>query len=700
MDAKKFWLHEFIAEKRTFVIPVYQRNYDWRKENCEQLFNDIVQIIKSEHDKKLKPHFIGTFVYMENSGADIFRELVIIDGQQRITSIILFAKVLYDLTDDEELKEDIRSTFIKHSRGDLKGKCKLRPTEYDCAVFEKLMSDDSFDENNFNAQEKSSALYRNFLFFRAKINSTDYKIKDFFKATGKLTVVSIMLEEENPQEIFESLNSTGLDLTKADLIRNFLLMPLEYKAQEELYKKYWLEIENLLRPSNNMENFMIQYLISKLKSQDAYSMKVNSANLYSVFKRYFTAKCNDTENCFRDMLHYARYFYRVLFNDDTKYENLSALDQKFFDLTFRLDAGSAPIILMYLLDRYESNSFDSATFIEFIDVLISLTMRAKICGNSGITPQFAGNVLARLDKEPTLNIETFWRVVTFGKGRYTFPNDKDFQSALTTGQLYKARESTFCKYVLYSLEKAAHPKELPSYSEATVEHILPQKLNDAWKKYLKANNDSQTYEIWLHTLGNLTLTAYNSELSNADFDSKKEIYSQSNYYYTRALKDFSEWTSKEIQARAKKLAASAIKIWTLPEEFNSRFINVGDTFNLDSDFGALTGTKPATVLIAETEIKISNWIDLVREVAKQLYSLDSDVFRRAVQKENVPRRNKLFSNESHNLQKPFEIDENYYMENRLCTEECLRIVKVIVENFDNLSGTNFREDIYFTLRRS
>ena len=141
MDAKKFWLHDFISEKRTFVIPVYQRNYDWKIENCKQLFDDTCRIVKNG-----KPHFIGTFVYLENVGADIFRELVIIDGQQRITSLILFARALYDLTDDEDLKEDIRSTFIKHSRGDLKGKCKLRPTEYDFNVFEKLMQDDAFDE--------------------------------------------------------------------------------------------------------------------------------------------------------------------------------------------------------------------------------------------------------------------------------------------------------------------------------------------------------------------------------------------------------------------------------------------------------------------------------------------------------------------------------------------------------------------------
>ena len=340
-------------------------------------------------------------------------------------------------------------------------------------------------------------------------------------------------------------------------------MPLLHDRQEELYKNYWLEIETLLRPTDNVENFLEQYLVAKLKSRDAYSMKVNSTNLYVVFKRYFANKCADTENCLRDMLRYAKYFSRALFDSDTKFENLSALDKKFYELVYLLEANNAPIILMYLLDRHDKNHFDEATFISFVDALISLTMRAKICGNSGITSQFAGNVIARLDKEPTLDTNAFRRTVTFGKGRYAFPNDKDFQAALTTRKLYKAGKSAFCKYVLYSLERAEH-KELPSYSDTTIEHILPQDPNDAWKKYLAAHKDTSAYEIFLNTLGNLTLTKYNGELGNKAFDLKKEIYKNSNYPGTRALAKYSDWTSAQIQLRAKKLAATTLTIWHCP----------------------------------------------------------------------------------------------------------------------------------------
>ena len=695
MDAGVQQFTKFISGEIILVIPVYQRNYDWKTANCEQLFNDIVRIIKTG-----KPHFIGTFVYQYKPTLKAPQEYIIIDGQQRITSIILFAKALYDLTDDAELQTDIKAKFLKHSTGRaLKNKCRLRPTEYDLVTFEKIM-EDTFDENNFSADEKNSALYCNYRFFRDKVSVTTISKEDLCDAINQLNVVSILLQDEKPQEIFESLNSTGLDLTKADLIRNFLLMPLKYDAQEELYKNYWLKIEELLRPSGNVENFLVQYLIAKRKSDSVMENKkqrLSNRNLYVVFKEYFAENYNNAEACLEDLYHYAKYFNRVLFNDNTKFENLTPLDKKFYELTFLLKANNAPIILMYLINRYEQKHFDEATFIKFVDALISLTFRAKVCGHAGINPQFAGNVLARLDRENPLNENSFWRILTFGKGTYAFPNDKDFQKALMTNNLYETIKPNLCKYLLYSLERAARGKELPAYSEATVEHVLPQKLSDSWKKYLKERNDSQTQELWLHTLGNLTLTAYNQELGNRDFDAKKKIYAESGFHYTRSLKDYLEWTSKQIQTRAQKLADAAIKIWTLPEEF--RFVNLDDTFNLDSDFGALRGTKPACVSIFETEIKISNWIDLVREIVKQLYARDKDIFRQIAKNENLPRKNKLFSADPKQILKPFKVDEDYYMETVFRTGECLKTVKILVENFDRLGDTNFKEDIYFTLRR-
>ena len=192
-----------------------------------------------------------------------------------------------------------------------------------------------------------------------------------------------------------------------------------------------------------------------------------------------------------------------------------------------------------------------------------------------------------------------------------------------TNNLYETIKSSGCKYILYSLERVAH-KELIAYDKANVEHIMTQKLNNAWKKYLETRKELPMCEIFLHTLGNLTLTGYNEKLGNSDFDAKKKIYAESNFSYTRALTNYSEWTSKQIQTRAQKLAAEAIKIWTLPEEFNLHSVNVGNIFNLDSDFGSLRGTKPAILSIFGAEIKMPHWNHLLREIVRQLYALDKD----------------------------------------------------------------------------
>ena len=204
------------------------------------------------------------------------------------------------MSDDENLKEEIHPKFIKHDKGALKGECKLRPNEYDVKLFEKLMANE-FDEGNFTADEKKSALYKNYKLFREKISAlTSPSLRKLHDAIYNLKVVGISLDKEKPQEIFESLNSTGLDLTKADLIRNFLLMPLDYDGQKNLYENYWLQIEKLLRPSDNVENFLIQYLIAKRKSDAVMETKkrrLGNRNLYVVFKDYFVKNFHTTEQC-------------------------------------------------------------------------------------------------------------------------------------------------------------------------------------------------------------------------------------------------------------------------------------------------------------------------------------------------------------------------------------------------------------------
>ena len=474
-----------------------------------------------------------------------------------------------------------------------------------------------------------------------------------------------------------------------------MLMPLAYDEQETFYKNYWLEIENLLRSSENVGNFIVQYLISKRHSNAVMKnekKQLSPNNLYLVFKDYFKDNSLDAATCLEDMLRYAKFFNRCIFSDETKFENLSPLDKKFYELVYLLKAGNAPIILMYLLDRFEKNHFDEETFIKFVDALISLTFRAKVCKCNGLAQQFAGNVLARLDKEDSLDEKIFWRAITFGSGGYAFPNDATFQKELASNELCERIKSDGCKYLLYSLERQMN-SSLPNYSALNAKQILPSRLNEWWRDYLKSKGDLQAHEFWLQSLGNWFLVDKDEKQPAGDFNAKRIFAAQSKFFYTQAISNSSDWTSKQIQVRAKKLAAEAIKVWTLPEEFNQSLTNAEDILNLNSDFGKLTGEKPATLSISGTEKPMQHWSHMLYEIVRQLYTLDKDTFRRANQ--SAIDKKILFSTEPTN----FRLDENFYMKMGIDTKSCLKAAKNFVENFDNLAGTNFMEDIWFTLRR-
>lgn len=701
MEAQEIYLSRFIGDNVTIVIPVYQRNYNWRKNNCERLFHDIEKIITTG-----KPHFFGTLVY-QSQEKNYFAEYVIIDGQQRITSTILLARALYNLIEDENSKNTIKNIFLRHSTGAMCNQFKLKPTEFDRDVFTKLM-DENFSENNFTELEKLSKIYINYKFFVEKISKSEHNVQEIYHAISKLKVVRILLTDENPQEIFESLNSTGLDLSNSDLIRNYLLMSLNYSTQENLYKNYWLKIELLLQSTDAVETFITQYLITKRRStsvqRDKNSSKLSKTNLYNSFKEYFEERYNggnrddDVENFLKDAYRYAQFYSKCTFSDGTVFDELSELEKKFYELTFLLDAVNAPIILMYLYDRYDKGNFDEETFINFVDALISLSFRAKVCKLGVIAAQFAGNVIARLDKKNYLNEKIFWQTLTFGKGTYNFPNDEDFKQALTTADLYGNMKESGCKYFFYSLEKNFSTNVLPPYDDVVIDHVIPQRLNQDWKKYLQDKKDLQAHENWRGTLGNLILTRSYEKDVGAEFSKKKDKAAKSTFQFTKDLEKYSEWTSRQIQARAKKLANAAVKIWILPEEYQGETVSIETIFNLDSDFGFFTGKKPDIISIFNVEKKVATWREFLTEFVMQFYTLEPDNFKLAAQIIDESRQRKLFSTKASDLLTAFKINENFFVETTSDTVQKLKLMKAIAENFDEISGTNFKDDIWFTLQ--
>lgn len=663
-------LTDFIAGEKIFLVPSFQRNYEWQKEHCAQLFEDINNILTTS-----KGHFIGTIILQKPEDG----KYIIIDGQQRLTSFLLLAKAINDVTGIEKYL------------------FKLRPSEFDREVFDKIMNGAELNE-----QEKSSRLYQNYIFFKENLKGNAESIRD---GLSKLKIVSMELDEkEDAQEIFESLNSTGKDLTETELIKNFLLMNLAPVAQEKFYRDYWLKMERLLQSSNAVEKFMFHYLVMKRKSitdmQNKKNIHISKQNLYYTFKRYFKEhydgdKPAQTEKFLQDMYRYAEFYSRLLYGDDTDFNSLSALDKKFYELVYLVGSDSAPIILMYLNDLYERGDFGEAEFIEFVDALISLMFRAKVCRLTGIdSTQNAGNILSRLN-ERALTIDNFWAVLNEGKGKYTFPNNEEFQRALSGNEIYLALKDN-CKYFLYAMERS-RAEDLPNYNEISFECVMPRKLTGSWKKYLRDKNDLDAAEMWVNALGNLALVENGT--GKAVFADKRIEYAQSKFFFTKDLIRNTDWTSKQIQARSRKLAELALKIWTLPEKYNVT-PNVSDQFYLNSNlnFGFFTGKIPATISIFGKETGIMYWNELYRNVMRELYELDKNVFVQSVRQKNVPSSRKLLSTNSSELFQPVHIADDYYMRSNFDAKSLLKITAYVVENFERLSGTDFKNEIWFTLK--
>lgn len=333
MEAGPIKLLKLLGEnKNTFNIPVYQRNYEWNKEQVEQFFKDIVNIIEDNYEIR---HFLGTVVFVSNEKPGLMMERIIIDGQQRITTTILLLKAIYDLLDENDgFKNEIYETYIINKYVEDEYKLKLKPVEGDMQAFVDLM--------NESPTIKESKIFTNYSLFVDLIERSNYSAREIYEALSLVEIVYISLDrnskKENPQIIFESLNSTGLSLTEADLIRNFILMGLSYDEQTRLYKKYWLEIEKML-PNVKISEFVRDYLTMKTGHTP------NKNKVYFEFKKNYFKNSYTSENILKDLLKYARYYYWFI--------NVNTNDNEINKWLEKLNYMKSTVVYPYLLELFD-----------------------------------------------------------------------------------------------------------------------------------------------------------------------------------------------------------------------------------------------------------------------------------------------------------------------------------------------------------
>lgn len=629
MDARKANIYKFLSGDKQYIIPVYQRIYSWEIEECKRLWFDIVDMQK----KNKNGHFVGSIVSItENDSPSDMSKFTIIDGQQRITTLMLLLLALRDYAfihrEEKSINwKKINNSFLKNPDEDDDSQYKLLLTETDKDILISLIEKRPIDEN------LNSRLISNYNYFFSNIKNMDLSLQDIYEAIGKLQIVNINLDRtsDEPQVIFESLNSTGKELSESDLIRNFVLMGLDNKQQKDIYKNIWRPMEQLFRYEKQtllIDRFFRDYLTMKL----ARIPKLDK--IYEEFKMY-TNNCefSTLEDLCKDLYMYARYYTNMIFEQGAN-KNLINLYKEIKYLKMEV---AFPFLLKIHYD-FERNLINEDELVSIIKLCISYVFRRNICD---IPTNSLNKTFATLKNE--INVDDYINSIKaffILKDDYKiFPNDEKFSSALKVKDIYHMR---IRNYILSSLENFNNkaPINIENY---TIEHIMPQtkNLSNVWKKELGKNYET-VQKKYLHTIGNLTLTAYNSEMSNKSFSEKMEMnggFKESALRLNSYVVKQNEWNEKIIKERASILVEKALLIWKYPIIERNILVKYKNDdkqqmYGIDSyDFN-----KTTKMLFDKLNMRIMNLSSEVRREFKKLYiayKLDTNFADIVVQKNRL-----------------------------------------------------------------
>lgn len=546
----------FINSKQlTFEIPVYQRNYDWDIENCEKLFEDTLESIIQN-----RKHYFGNIVYYvagQNPFSG-FTRYILIDGQQRITSVMLLLAAVRDEEESKSNRSSLTSNYLTNADADENFRVKLKQVETDRNVYEAII------EGRMEAINKSSTIYRNYNKFRNLVKSAkldySYTSTDLLEGINNLDIIAIDLESEkdgaeSPQVIFESINATGKPLSTADLLRNFLLLEVGPDRQEEFYKNYWLAIEKNVG-NDNISDFIRRYLTLETNED------IKRDTEYKEFKKNYKEYFKDAEDAIKKLTHFSKYYHWIKRPESVSREQpiTSALLQDLDDLRM---IPATPTI-MWLLEKADTGqiSFDEVN--EVFDVIASWSFRARITNiiNTGeIGTILTTKILELLKKKD--GDESYANYLWFELSNYRlhdiYPSDDMFRDAFTRYDFYK----NYRRYVQQKLSSSISHDKTEIILES-IEHIMPQSIkSDKWPGISPGEHVE-----WVNTIGNLTPLNMPDNLDNSNhaFTDKITNITNSAFQITREVGKYKEWGIDSIKDRGRMLAEKATTIWKAPKE--------------------------------------------------------------------------------------------------------------------------------------
>jgi uncharacterized protein with ParB-like and HNH nuclease domain len=610
--SKRNFIDFLEGSNKHFTIPVYQRNYDWKKEHCEQLFDDLIDISKTN-----RTHFIGSIVSIYHDDT----EYLIIDGQQRVITLSLLLLAIYKIIDNGLIK-----TYV--SKEQIMDECLInKKSKDDKEVRLKLVKNDKnafaslFEQEDDYIQDTNITI--NFQYFYTRILKEELSIDELFSAIKQLMIVDIELKngEDDPQLIFESLNSTGLDLKEADKVRNFVLMKEKPEKQEMFYTVYWNKIEE--NTNYNVSDFIRDYLTIKERKI------ANKSKVYLHFKNYVISNALDTEDLLKDLLKYSKHYKKII-NSKTNNDEISIVLNKINRLK---SAVTYPFIMEVFED--ESNEIICKDDVKSIlNIIVIFVFRRLICevSTNALNKFFMtiGRDIKNIEKYADFKehyVEIFKYIIARKKLSQRFPDDKEFELKIVQKDIYNFKNKLF---LLEQLENFDN-KERVDFEKVTVEHIMPQTLNPAWRESLGSDYEA-IHEKYLHTLGNITLTGYNSKSSNKPFYYKRdEVFKKSRLFLNKSLHNLESWNEKDIINRANYLKDRALKIWSFT---NSNYQSEEDnfkTFKLKDDDVSFAGEKIVSFKFMENkEENIKSWRDFYRKITLILYDLYPVKFKQII----------------------------------------------------------------------
>ena len=673
MDAHKLWmLRDFIGTNKVlFRIPVYQRNYDWSESNCNRLLDDIYGIMQSG-DK----HFLGTIVFVAaKSGGFALQEYIIIDGQQRLTTLMLILKALSVVAESvgDDCYHEIEEQYLHNKYCDEEFKVKLKPIKSGNNQF-LLLLEDKIDE-----MDEDTHIYHNFMLCKERFERWAEKSinpSHVLDALTKLEIVEIVLTkgEDDPQVIFESINSTGLELSNADLIRNYLLMNAD--DQEKLYENYWLYIEKTLRNKmdySNLDAFFMQYIVYKT------SKPVNSRQLYNSFVKLFKDSGYSQENILKELRYYAEIFGAFVYGSDRYSDRINKL---LYRLRVLNQTTCYPFLL-HVFDDYHQGVITEETVEKILQFILAYLLRRMVCGVPSNTLRglftYLYNRIFKVASNKQKYYETLNKFLFTVSSKDVIPSAAEFERALQKANIYG--NNALCRFLLLDIENG-DGKEILQAENLTIEHIMPQTLSADW-----SHIRPEEHEEYLHTLGNLSVTGYNSELSNKSFAEKQDIIRENSkaVILNSDVLDKESWNVADIQARAKRLAGIVLARYKieriLDDSIEFEYI---ETLTLDN-YDEVTGKKLVSFELFGETYRQNKYALMLLDVIKLLDKKSPGKLQTLAENNysfNSTKRKHVHLNlDGSGMRWPWKVTDGIYLEANLSAWSCIRFIENLLAEF-------------------